>query len=182
MGSKNKVKEYQKNYYKLNKGKLLEYRKKYYDINKDKILKYLRCRYKDNSTKFLSYNKANPQFSLNWRKNNPEYMKVYLKNPKNKLSHTMRLNVRRVIKLVGTNKQHKSFKYFGCTPEELKNHIESLFKPGMSWSNWSKDGWHIDHIKPLSSYIKENIMESNHYTNLQPLWAKDNLSKHGKIQ
>jgi len=63
----------------------------------------------------------------------------------------------------------------GCTKEEFKAHIESQFVEGMCWSNWTTNGWHMDHIRPLSKG------GSNHYTNLQPLWWYDNLSKSDKI-
>ena len=63
----------------------------------------------------------------------------------------------------------------GCTPDELKVHIESLFIEDMSWDNWGigkgKSAWHIDHIDA----VKDG--GSHHYTNLQPLWAGDNLAK-----
>ena len=69
-----------------------------------------------------------------------------------------------------------SFKeVIGCTPEELKVHIESQFIDGMSWDNWGigkgRTMWHVDHIKAL------NNGGSHHYTNLQPLWALDNRLK-----
>ncbi len=54
----------------------------------------------------------------------------------------------------------------------------------MMWSNWNHTGWHIDHIKPLSSFDLTNhneFLTANHYTNLQPLWAKDNLQKGNKF-
>ena len=54
----------------------------------------------------------------------------------------------------------------------------------MTWDNWTTDGWHIDHIKPLSSFDltdRKQLLEVCHYTNLQPLWAKDNLIKSDKL-
>lgn len=71
----------------------------------------------------------------------------------------------------------------GCSFEELKKYLESKFLPGMSWENWSQKGWHIDHIKPLAlAQTEEEILRLMHYTNLQPLWAKDNLKKGAKYE
>jgi hypothetical protein len=72
----------------------------------------------------------------------------------------------------------------GCTIEELKLHLESKFQPGMTWDNYGKYGWHIDHVVPLSSFDltdPEQLQKACHYTNLQPLWAKDNLTKSNKV-
>ena len=65
----------------------------------------------------------------------------------------------------------------------LENNLESKFQSGMTWDNWALDGWHIDHIKPLASFDltdRNQLLEACNYTNLQPLWAKDNLSKGAK--
>lgn len=80
-------------------------------------------------------------------------------------------------------KSGSSVNDLGCSISELKAYLESKFQPGMSWDNWSRDGWHIDHIIPLSSFDLSNTEELKkacHYTNLQPMWAKDNLSKSNK--
>jgi len=68
----------------------------------------------------------------------------------------------------------------GCSVSELKVYLESQFQPGMSWDNWSRNGWHIDHVIPLNNFNlsdSEQVKQACHYTNLQPLWAKDNLRK-----
>jgi len=68
----------------------------------------------------------------------------------------------------------------GCSPQELKEWIENQFTEGMSWNKLGIHGIHIDHVLPCASFdlsIEENVSKCFHYTNLQPLWAKDNLSK-----
>ncbi len=70
----------------------------------------------------------------------------------------------------------------GCSIEELMEHIESKFTDGMSWEN--QGDWHIDHIRPCASFDltdEQQQRECFHYTNLQPLWAEDNLRKSSKI-
>jgi|LakMenE01Jun11ns_1017448.scaffolds.fasta_scaffold9746451_2 hypothetical protein len=72
--------------------------------------------------------------------------------------------------------------FLGCDAEELVRHIESQMLPGMTWSNYAADGWHIDHIKHLSGFdfdFTRELKVACHYTNLQPLWAKDNIRKGG---
>lgn len=68
----------------------------------------------------------------------------------------------------------------GCTSQELAAHIEKQFKKGMTWNNYGIDGWHVDHIMPCSKFDHTNelhVIQCWHYTNLRPLWAKDNLAK-----
>lgn len=70
--------------------------------------------------------------------------------------------------------------YIGCSREYLVSHLESKFEPGMSWDSYG--GWHIDHIVPLSSAKSEEEMyKLCHYTNLQPLWATDNIRKGNNV-
>lgn len=68
----------------------------------------------------------------------------------------------------------------GCSLEEFKTYIESKFKPGMSWDNHTRSGWHLDHVIPLSSFDltdPKQVKQALHHTNLQPLWAEENLRK-----
>lgn len=73
----------------------------------------------------------------------------------------------------------------GCSRQDLIKYIESKWLIGMNWGNWglasrSRKTWHIDHIRPCASFdlsIPAHQMECFHFTNLQPLWAEDNIRK-----
>lgn len=81
-------------------------------------------------------------------------------------------------------KHQSTFELLGCTLEELYAHIEAQFLPGMSWGNYGHDTWHIDHIKPCASFDLTDPEQQRvcfHYTNLQPLWAIDNIRKGAKL-
>ena len=84
----------------------------------------------------------------------------------------------------GGLKAGSSIKDCGCPTDTLRERIESLFWPGMTWDNWGPDGWHIDHDIPLSAFDlgnREQFLSANHYTNLSPLWHDDNLSKSDRL-
>ena len=76
--------------------------------------------------------------------------------------------------------------FLGCTLEEYKEYLESKFQQGMTWDNHTVDGWHIDHILPLNEsdtiLTEEEKIKRVHYTNTQPLWAKDNIKKGNKLE
>jgi hypothetical protein len=99
------------------------------------------------------------------------------------LRESIRGSVKRIIKYSKNSdlvNGKRTEELLGGTFEEIKIHFESLFTEGMSWDNRSE--WHIDHIVPLSSgKTEEEMIKLCHYTNLQPLWAKDNLKKSDKI-
>jgi hypothetical protein len=81
-------------------------------------------------------------------------------------------------------KSGSAVKDLGCSIEDFKSYIESQFQPGMSWENWGRDTWHLDHKLPLISFDltnRDQFLQAVHYTNYQPLWAFDNLQKHGRI-
>ena len=107
------------------------------------------------------------------------YYKQYFKDdPSQKIAKIFRQRLWRVLKNRNVKIEMKIL--IGCTKEFLKQYLENRFKIGMSWDNYSMNGWHIDHIKPCCKFNLENLEELKkcfHYTNLQPLWAKENLSK-----
>lgn len=99
--------------------------------------------------------------------------------PQNRIACSLRIRVRQALKKLP--KLAKTEELLGCSFEFLKEYLTKLFLPSMTWDNYGE--WHIDHIKPCASFdmIDPNQQrECFHYTNLQPLWAKDNLSKGSK--
>jgi hypothetical protein len=100
----------------------------------------------------------------------------YRKNPLWRLRNNLRRRLLHV--LHGNRKAECTMKLVGCTWEQLRLHIQSKFTEGMGWDNYGK--WHVDHIKPCNSFDLSKPDEQRkcfNYTNLQPLWAFDNLSK-----
>ena len=99
-----------------------------------------------------------------------------------KLTIAMRHRLNKFLKVTNMKKTNSTFKIIGCTPKFLKEYLEKKFKPGMTWENHTKDGWHVDHRLPLSSgKTLEDTYKLAHYTNLQPMWATENLKKGNKI-
>jgi len=83
----------------------------------------------------------------------------------------------RVRKALKQDKKEGSLEYLGCDINEFKQHIQTQFKEGMTWDNHGE--WHIDHITPIKygNPTLEEVIERLHYTNTQPLWASDNMTK-----
>ena len=165
---KNKNPEYNRNYY-INNIELVNKRnKKWYENNKEK-------------------HRENDKI---WKEKNIESVREYHNNlikyqretdPLKKLIFNVRGRVYNILKNKIITKTNKTFDIVGCSPEFLKEHIEKQFTEGMSWELMGKH-IHIDHIIPLSSATnEEEIYKLCHYTNLQPLWAEDNLRKSNKI-
>ena len=111
------------------------------------------------------------------RKSIRENVKERLKkDPIFKFNHNARSLIRESLNRVGSKKERSSILYLGCSFEFFRNYIQSLFKPGMTFENHGE--WHLDHIKPCAyfNHIGKPLM-ANHYTNFQPLWKHENLSK-----
>ena len=161
------------------------------DITDPKLRKKMRLRekwkryhnkYKNNSVYVLRRRKCHKD----WRESNKDKVKlqkkVYREKWKTDIQYRLSNRLRKRLHNILNNDQKSgsAVKDLGCSIEELKSYLESKFQPGMTWDNWSIDGWHIDHIKPLASFDlsdRKQLLEACHYTNLQPLWAKDNLEK-----
>jgi Zn ribbon nucleic-acid-binding protein len=100
-------------------------------------------------------------------------------DPQFKLKHLLRLRLLDALKRKNTTKNHSAITLLGCSVECAQKHLESQFKPEMSWSNHGSY-WEIDHIKPCDLFDLTDIEQQNqcfHYTNLQPLTISENRSK-----
>jgi len=173
-------KEYQtKNKYKIqqyrekNKDKIREqkkiYGKRYYIEHREEIKKRRDMRREE-------INKYTRKHCVQRRKNDIDY----------KIKCNLRCRIGQVIR--NNNKSASTQKLLGCTVEFLKRHLEAKFTDGMNWNNYgtgfhNKKEWHIDHIKPCASFNLTKDIEQQkcfHFSNLQPLWSKDNLKKGAK--
>jgi hypothetical protein len=187
---------YFKKYYENNKVELIEYQKEYVKNNKHKV--YLRnSEYqKNNRSKINEYvrNKKinDPKYKIRfeeyqkkYRKEKAQHINRYIldrrsKDPLFKLRSNISSLIKSKIKNKGYKKNSKVSEILGCDFETFKAHLEKQFTKGMTWQNQGE--WHLDHIYPVSKARDEkHLLELNHYTNFQPLWAKDNIRKGNKI-
>jgi hypothetical protein len=161
-------------YYLLHKEQILKRSKKYYIKNKKKIKVY----YLRNKERF---NRRKRKF---YRKHKEKILKSYKERIKTNLNFRIaeRLRGRLNKAIKQKSKKGSAIKDLGCSIEEFKKYIESKFQEGMSWENWGK--WHLDHIIPLSKVNLSNrkqLLKVLIYTNYQPLWKEENLSKGNKL-
>jgi hypothetical protein len=156
--------------------------KKWRDKNKEKLDQYHKEWSEKNREHLREYHKQ-------WREENRddlnEYKRVYEKtkkdsDPSYKLACYTRTAIYTCLKERNIDKYKNTFDYLPYTLEDLIEHIESQFQEDMTWDNYGE--WHVDHIKPMNSFNFESpedepFQECWSLDNLQPLWAKDNLSK-----
>ena len=187
---KAKRKEQQKEYYLNNKEKHNKNNKEYYLNNRERILnqqKEHRLDKKEYDKEYRLNNRGkikeqHKQYQLN---NRPK-INAYLSNRRKTdlvFGLTEKLRTRLKQALNGKNKSKSTLKLLGCTVKYLIQHLEKQFQPGMNWKE--RHLFHIDHIRPCASFdltIPEEQEKCFHYTNLQPLWAQDNLSKGAKYE
>ena len=187
-GKARKCKECRKEYRAKNKSRIQEREREYAKENREQINKKNRERLR----KSPEAREKKAQYQREYREKNKrswldkanEYQKNRKKkDPLYKLKKNLRDRIYSSFKSNSWYKTNYTAILLGCTYEEAFKHIESQFTEGMNWDNHGLHGWHIDHIVPLASANTELEMEELcHYSNLQPLWAKDNWSKGDKIQ
>ncbi len=105
-------------------------------------------------------------------------------DPDFRIARTIKARIILALKLQGAKKAVRTCELLGCSIPNARDWIQSLFQPGMTWDNHGLKGWHIDHKKPISSFDltrEDQQRQCFHFTNLQPLWAIDNIRKGDKI-
>lgn len=191
-GYRSNCRECSSKYNKSRKEKSKEYNKIYQNKNAIIIKENKRKYYLDNIDYFKEKNK-NTNNCLDIEKKREYQKKYYNKSEtkkkikeyrKNKAKmdplYKLTLNIRKRIRIsLKSNHIVNISKYeeiLGCSFLDFRCHIESLFIDGMTWSNYGK--WHLDHKVPISwAKSEEEVYKLSHYTNFQPLWMNDNLSK-----
>jgi hypothetical protein len=150
---------------------------KLYHKNPTKRSNYLK-EYKENNPEYVEKGK---QRAKEWRKKNPKYIEKWMNNKfKTDINYYLKHRINTSILNYLNNKNNKVIDYLGCSIDDFKIHLESLFTEGMTWDNRGKFGWHIDHIQPANTFDlskEEEIKKCWHYTNLRPLWWQDNLKR-----
>jgi hypothetical protein len=154
--NKNRLDEYNKNWYSKNKEHRKQYLKEYREKNIDKIREVKRT------------------YERTRKANDPIY----------KLISNFRTAIYQVLKESNVEKNGHYFEILQYSPDELINHLENQFTDGMTWDNYGE--WHVDHITPISLYdIKEigdsEFMECWSLKNLQPMWGEENIRKSNKV-
>lgn len=173
-GLQYKCKSCEKEYREQNKESIKEYKKEWYQRNKEIVNERTKEWYKQNKEYEKEYRKQNKKRRNERKRERRKTDSLY------KMKVNLRTRTYQAFKNKGYSKNTKTQEMLGVSWEVCKAHIERQFTKGMSWDNYGE--WHIDHIIPLASAdTEQRIKELCHYTNLQPLWSEDNLSKSDKI-
>ncbi len=193
-----------KKYRQENADKITQQRQEYRSKNKIKLCEDAKQRYHKNREEKIAKRKKDsldPNSAFyKWKLKNKERLRLKAKEYRQKENYYSKLwqysqerlktdiNFKLVTSLrsqvssalKNLTKYNKTIPLLGCSISELRLHLEASWQEGMSWENYGRHGWHIDHIKPCCTFdlsLEEDQKACFHYTNLRALWAKDNLSR-----
>jgi hypothetical protein len=194
--NREKLREGYKKYYKRHRGEILLYQKRHRETHKQERQEYLdrtkqRRREKRQQHSRLNKERLNANVRR-WKALNKDKIRKYAKHyfpeyQRKRGSVDLAFRLRGILRhrvwsaLKNNTKSAKTMELIGCSIEYLMGYLEAKFVPGMSWQNYGS--WHVDHIKPCATFDLSKPEEQRkcfHYTNLQPLWEGENLTKGGK--
>ena len=170
--ARSKKKLYDLKYRIENQEKIVTYKKLWMQANKESLTAKKRARRQEIAKIRNAYNKR--------RKSS---------DPIFKLTCNLRTRISSLVSKSKGSKKGSTLELLGCSAEEFKNYLEARFYERstgekMSWNNYGRDGWHLDHIRPLSSFDllrPGDVAVACHFNNLQPLWQEDNLAKGERV-
>lgn len=202
--------EYFKEYYLKNKKRICEREKRKYEKDKERIKARCRAYYYANheiaKRRKLDWQQKNKEryrkYQSEYRLKNSELLSIkarayfqkkkhiraalqnsrYKNDPIFRASRALRSRLVQALKCRGIRKHLRTVELVGCRAWMLKRWIEIQFKKGMTWRNHGE--WHVDHVIPCAAFdltTEEGQKECFHWTNLQPLWKIENLSKGARI-
>ena len=163
-----------------------EYEKGYRLKNKERIKEYKKEYYLKNIEHYKEYRLKTKEYQKEWSLKNREYLRDYERNRYRtninfKLRRICRTRIRQALK--GISKSASTMKLIGCTIDELRRHIESLFEPWMTWENQGLGGWDIEHKIACANF---NLIDPEqqraccNWSNLQPMEHIANIKKGNK--
>ena len=182
--NREKVAQKKKGYYEKHKEEINQKCREYYEENKEE-LRQKGKEYRENNLEKIK------EYQTEYREENKEEInkkkmdykrKRLAEDPLFKLIDGLRSRILLAIKSQAGEKAAKSMELLGCSVQHVRDHLESQFTEGMTWEN--RGEWHIDHIRPCASFDLTDPEEQKkcfHWTNLQPLWAKDNIIKSDRL-
>lgn len=175
------LKQYNSAYYEANREGLLEQKRRHYWGRPDEMRERTRRWRNENPEvaramdrkrirRFTDARRISARLYAQKRRLNPVYV----------AGARIRSRIHNAFKRIQSSKSQRTEAIIGISLPDFLAHIERQFLKGMTWENRSE--WHIDHIIPLATAkTEEDVIRLNHYTNLRPLWAKDNLAKSDKV-
>lgn len=173
-------KNYQKELYLKHRNKRLAEKRIELQLHPEKIKQRRREQYIKHRNKRL--NDVKKYQIKNKNKIRKRLAKSTLNRYHNDTHFKIKMNLSRRLRQFINKEGKRTIDFIGCSIDYIKTHLEKQFTAGMTWDNYGK--WHIDHIMPCASFDltdPEQQKKCFHYSNLQPLWAVDNLRKSDKV-
>lgn len=166
-----------------------QHREKRRQYNRDSWAKNA-AKYRATAARWRERNPGrNAELARSWVQANPDKYRenqnawrarMYRDDPEFRAMQGLRARMIIAVNRARAGKAAKTTHLVGCDAAELMRHLEAQFQPGMNWENYGYRGWHIDHIRPCASFDLTDPAQQRecfHFTNLQPLWAEQNIRK-----
>ena len=176
---------YIKAYRKINADQLRQYEDVYRELHPEmKRLSDRRYRQKNQAKISARQRRWEDENRDRIRMQKREYMRESRrKNPRLRIAQSTRARIR--VAMFSNQERESTWELIGCRKEQFFAHLQSLFADGMTWDNYGRGGWVMDHIIPCDAFDLKDPTERKqcfHYSNIQPLWESENARKQNKVE